>query len=89
MTAPKLTDEEYEVLVALSKAVFLIPSEIGYVMTTGRQYPLKPQGAGRVGGGMARRLMVKGLVDDASFLRGGFPAYRITGKGLKALKAAP
>jgi len=89
MTLP--TPEQRSVLAALRDARdgYLTPSEIGYAMTDGRQWPLKPQGAGRVGGGMARRLMVKGWIEDASRLRSGFPAYRITPAGRKALDARP
>lgn len=43
------------------------------------------QGAGRMGGRTARRLMDSGLVADASWRRNGFPAYSITDAGREAL----
>jgi hypothetical protein len=59
---------------------YATPAEIGAAM--GGTVTGKPQGLGRMGGRRAKRLIEKGLVEDCSFMRGGFPAYRVTALGL-------
>ena len=61
------------------------PAQIGAAMTPGRKYPLKPQGAGRIGGAMAKRLIAMGLVRDASREHGGFPAYEVSPEGIRVV----
>jgi len=86
------TEPQRLALIALEEAAvfrpsqpWLTPAEIGYAMTPKREWPLKPQGAGRIGGGMAKRLIARGYaMDVSSLLRGGFAAYRITAKGIRA-----
>lgn len=79
-----LSQAERRALRAMAQREWMTPAEIGHAMTVGREWPLKDQGAGRVGGGMAKRLIAKGMVMDVSFKRQGFPAYRITQDGRRA-----
>ncbi len=79
----KITEKQRAVLLFLSKQPHAIPQEIG--AAAGGTKRNIPQGLGRIGGAMAHRLIKKGLVEDASFLRSGFPAYRITGAGRQML----
>jgi hypothetical protein len=85
MSIQKMTEAQRLALRSMAAVPFVAPSEIGYAMTRDRPYPLKAQGAGRVGASMAIRLIKLGWVEDCSFLRGGFPAYRITGAGRAAV----
>lgn len=86
----KLTDPQLRALRFLGeKQRSVTPAMIGEAMTRDRKHPLAPQGAGRIGGAMARRLIDKGLAVDASHDRGGFPAYRISAKGRRVLAIDP
>lgn len=82
-----LTKAQHRALVRLADSVYATPADIGYAICPDRDPPLKGQGAGRIGGSMAKRLIDLGLVEDASHLRWGFSAYRITGAGRLALKS--
>lgn len=84
-----LTPAQEKALRCLAKRPWVTPSEIGAAMTEGRQYPMKPQGAGRIGGAMATRLVKAGLAQNASYKREGFPAYEISQAGRLALLATP
>ena len=81
-----LTETEAKVLRFLSGKDWVVPSEIGAAM--GGTKSGKAQGLGRMGAFYARRLMRRGFVVDCSGLRGGFPAYGITGAGLTALQSS-
>lgn len=82
-----LTKPQRLALEFLDRAAFATPQQIGYAMTPDRDYPLKPQGAGRIGGAMGCRLVRMGLAHDASLSNSGFSAYSISRQGRAALRA--
>ena len=65
-----LTSAQERALLAICDAgrAGLSPAQIGYALTPDRKPPLRPQGAGRLGGTMGTRLKTMGLVWG-----GGFP----------------
>jgi len=79
----KLTPTQQKTLTLLSKGP-LAPSSIGEALSTRRH--LKAQGAGRLGGGVAARLIKMGFARHSD-ARGGFPCYEITEAGRQALVA--
>lgn len=85
-----LTDPQRRALEYLASAVMAAPSQVGQAMMEGRECRAarkgSPQGLGRIGGTMCRRLCDLGLASDASHRRGGFPAYTITSAGRQALR---
>lgn len=81
----RLTNAQRTALRFLASRPNASPAELGYALTEGRKYPMVPQGAGRLGGTMAWRLIKVGLAESAALLRGGFPAYAITPAGRTAL----
>lgn len=83
MTTP--TKPQWRALKCLGAQRFATPQEIGYAMTVGRSPPLKPQGAGRLGGTMGSRLVRMELASHYSG-HGGFPAYAITAAGRAKLR---
>lgn len=85
----KLTLTDIKALRALAAHLYLIPSEIGYAVcpTRANGQPLKPQGAGRLGGRIGWSLVRRGLAYHASSQRSGFPAYSISAEGRAALAA--
>ncbi len=85
MTVKTLTEPQRKALTFLASVTCASPAAIGYAMTPARKHPLKAQGAGRLGGTMAARLMRNGLVCNASYMNSGFAAYAITAKGRQAL----
>lgn len=80
-----MTDAQEKALRRMAQSPYVAPSDIGYAMTPDREVPLRSQGAGRIGGAMAKRLIALGLAQDCSHLRWGFPAYRITRAGRVAI----
>jgi hypothetical protein len=75
-----LTEIDRKVLSWMAQCLrYVTPAEIGSAM--GGTVSGKAQGLGRMGGRRAKRLIEKGLVEDCSAMRGGFPAYRITALG--------
>lgn len=85
----KLTDPQRRALAFLASRDSAMPAEIGYALTADQRWPLKPQGAGRLGGSMGTRLQKMGLTRAVNRLIGGslWPAgYAITQAGRKALE---
>lgn len=88
--ASALTPAEARALKLLVGVVYATPAQIGHAVAesrTKRPGGMKDQGAGRLGGTVASRLVKKGLAEDASRLRSGYPAYRINAAGRKAYAA--
>lgn len=83
----KLSSAQRLVLEFLADRPWASPSEIGWAMTPNRTHPLVPQGAGRVGASMAVRMIKQGLVEHETKGRSGFPAYRISPAGRRALES--
>lgn len=85
----RLTKAQRDALAFLAERQFASPAEIGYAICPVRPsgYALKAQGAGRLGGGSASRLVKLGFVRNASSERGGFAAYAITPEGRAALRS--
>lgn len=85
-----LSDAQRRVLACLVKAPWDTPANIGWAMVEGRDTKAAhrgcAQGLGRIGGGMARKMIAQGLVKDASRERRGYPAYAITQAGREALE---
>lgn len=88
-----ISEAERRILAHLADKPWDSPSNIGAALVEGRDLKAarrgNAQGLGRIGGGMCRKMIVKGLVTDASRARGGFPAYAITATGRKALLGDP
>lgn len=86
-----MTEAERRVLKHLSDKLWDSPANIGWAMVEGRDlkaaHRANAQGLGRIGGGMCRKMIARGLVKDASRIRGGYPAYAITPAGLAVLAA--
>ena len=87
----KLTEPQRRALQALAKHTNMMPAEIGYAITADRSHPLKPQGAGRLGGTMAARLEKLGLVKPyrdrwATDPRWTYRGYQITDAGRAKLR---
>lgn len=80
-----MTDPQRRALTLLSSKPFASPAELGAVISD--RPHLTAQGAGRIGGSMAARLIKLGWAVSCSWERGGFPAYRITRDGQEALSA--
>lgn len=78
-----LTEPQAKALRYLAEHPICSPADLGQGM--GGTRTGKAQGLGRLGGGMAARLIKMGLVYDASHSRGGFPAYSISAAGRSAL----
>jgi hypothetical protein len=90
MSAVKISDAERRVLAHLADKPWDSPSNIGWAMVEGRDtkaaHKASAQGLGRIGGGMCRKMIGKGLVMDASRKRNGYPAYAITDAGRALMK---
>jgi predicted transcriptional regulator with HTH domain len=84
-----LTEIDRKVLQWLAKVwgpgTYATPAEIGRAM--GGTVRGSAQGLGRMGGRKAKRLREMGMVEDVSWQRGGFPAYRITSLGRQEVGA--
>jgi hypothetical protein len=78
-------------LAFLATVPWATPADIGHAIAPEARlgHGMTAQGAGRMGGRVAHRLMDKGLVANASSRRGGFPAYSITPAGRDALPKEP
>lgn len=84
-----MTEPQRLALAAMIAVPYLTPAEIGYAISPDRPggRVLKAQGAGRIGGSMASRLIKFGWAENCSHLHMGFPAYRITDVGRIAFNA--
>ena len=72
----------------LMRCQYATPAEIGYAVAEDRaRRPggMKAQGAGRLGGMIARQMVELGLVEFATRKREGYPAYRISPAGRAAI----
>ena len=79
-----MTKPQKLALLALYESAWpLSPSSLGYAMTPDREFPLRPQGAGRIGGAMAWRLRRKGWVQSYSSAP---QLYALTDAGIQAIK---
>lgn len=89
-----LTEPQINALRFLAKCGLggAMPAQIGEAMDVNGTYKhghgLSAQGAGRLGGTMAKRLIAKGLAQHARHPQG-FSLYRITEAGRAALASQP
>lgn len=84
----KLTAQQRAALKFLAGVRFAAPSAIGQAMEEARGSTRirTQQGLGRIGGGMASRLVKMGLAAHDNHARQGFPAYSINAAGRAAIK---
>jgi hypothetical protein len=81
-----ITATQRKALEHLDLVEYATPAEIGH--TLGSTKTGSAQGAGRLGASVLSRLLKSGLAENCSFLRHGFPAYRITGAGRDVVRQA-
>jgi hypothetical protein len=80
----RLTDKQRRALEYLNTRPWVTPADLGNALSDRKH--LTAQGAGRIGGSMAGRLIKLGAAESCARYRGGFPAYRITPAGRAALQ---
>lgn len=88
---PEMTPAELRAARFMKGKRYAIPSEIGYAICEDRSKRgaggMVPQGAGRLGGSVASRLVRKGFAEHSTE-RNGFAAYRLTKAGEDAIRRA-